>query len=394
MMTSLATTASADVSTRFAARRHDDLTALEHHWRQLETTGTLSAFQRFDWLKAIDAHLVRPRGDHAFVIEVNDKVSGDGLMLLPLVLKKGRIHNRIEFLGSEVSDISAAILSPGYEMPGEAGALLWQAIATALPTADLVQIGQITQTVQGRPNPLASLPGLTLSPKKSFDVAMEGDPETVVDRLVNNQTRRILKTSARRMAERGVVRFLAATTQDDVNTLLRVMVEQRFARFRELGRFDHLTEPGVEECYRTAALASLDGRGPAQVFGLAVDDIWIATTYTLIHGNTIHLTIVTMAGGEWQPCSPGMAILARYMRWAREKGLTVMDFSVGDMAYKSGFGGQARDLYSLSVPLTGKGSAIHFSEGLVSGLKQQVKSNPALSAYARTALRQLRNMRR
>lgn len=359
---------------------------MEPIWRGLEGEGTLSAFQRYDWLQAIDTHILRPRGDRAFVVEVTETVTGGCVMLLPLVLQRRRTHRRIVFLGSEVSDISAPVLAKDFTLPDDAGPTLWHAIASALPPADLVHIDQITETIQGRPNPLARLPGLTLSPKKSFDVMIEGDPESLVDRLVNNQTRRILKTSARRMAERGTVRFVAAQTREEVETLLPVMVAQRRQRFRDLGRFDHLTGPGIEDCYRAAALAGIGGRGPAQIFGLAVDDQWIATTYTLIHDKTIHLTIVTMAGGDWQACSPGMAILARYMRWAREQGLTVMDFSVGDMAYKSGFGGEARDLFSLTKPLSPKGQAIAAGDRALSAMKQWVKARPTLARTARSIL--------
>jgi CelD/BcsL family acetyltransferase involved in cellulose biosynthesis len=359
---------------------------VEPIWRRLEGEGTLSAFQRYDWLQAIDTHILRPRGDRAFVVEVTETVTGGCVMLLPLVLQRRRTHRRIAFLGAEVSDISAPVLAKGFTLPDGGGSMLWHAIAWALPPADLVHIEQITERIQGRPNPLARLPGLTLSPKKSFDVAIEGDPETLIDRSVNNQTRRILKTSARRMAERGTVRFVAAQTREEVETLLPVMVAQRRERFRELGRFDHLTGPGIEDCYRAAALEGIGGRGPAQIFGLAVDDQWIATTYTLIHDRTIHLTIVTMAGGDWQACSPGMAILARYMRWAREQGLTIMDFSVGDMAYKSGFGGEARDLYTLTKPLSLKGRAIAVGDRALSAMKQWVKTHPKLARAARSIL--------
>ncbi|MDH4439062.1 MAG: GNAT family N-acetyltransferase [Rhizobium sp.] len=390
-MTSLAVAAREPASSSFSVHRHEDLAALEPLWRRYEAAGSLSGFQRFDWLTAIDINVTRPRGDGAFVIEVSDAVTGQSLMLLPLVRKTRRTHSRIEFLGAEVSDISAPVLAAGYRFQADAGPALWQAIVSTLPPADLVHIEQITRMVQGLPNPLADLPGLELSPKKSFDVAIQGDPETLIDRLVNNQTRRILKTSARRMAERGTVRFLAATTREEVETLLPVMVAQRLSRFRELRRFDHLTEPGIEQCYQAAALASLGGRGPAQIFGLAVDDEWIATTYTLVHADTIHLTIVTMAGGEWQSCSPGMAILARYMRWAREKGLTVMDFSVGDMAYKSGFGGQARELLTLRASLTIKGRLVAAIENGVSWLKQWVKEHPVLAGRARTILRYVKS---
>jgi CelD/BcsL family acetyltransferase involved in cellulose biosynthesis len=370
----------------FAARRHDDFATFAQSWRAFEADGSGSAFQAFQWLKAADISFARGKGRQSFIIELIDVSRGRTVMLLPLVRRVALGRTVIEFLGCQVSDISAPAVADDFVFPIGAGNNLWNAIVSALPPADVIAIDQITSEVCGRPNPLAELPGLTLSSTKSFDVVMEGDSETVVQRLANNQTRRILKTSARRMAERGDVRFIAAETADDVERLYSAMVAQRGERFKELGRFDHLSDPVVADFYRNAALASLGGEGPVQLFGLSVDGQVIATTYTLIRSDTIHLTIVTMTGGDWHSCSPGMAILAKYMEWARNKGLRVMDFSVGDMAYKSGFGGKPQDRFTLLAPLTGKGKCAVAITRHYHALKQKVKSTAGLSRFIRAIL--------
>lgn len=370
----------------FIARRHDDREAIESMWRAYEAQGGVSAFQRLTWLRAAAESFASGPGLRPFFVEVIDVSTGKTVMLLPLVRRETFLHVVIEFLGWQVSDISAPIMAPLYTFPTGVGKDLWDAIVTVLPSADLIQINHITTTVHGRLNPLCSLPYVELSPTKSFEVEMNGDAETIVNRLANNQTRRILKTSARRLAERGNVRLVAAATREEVEVLHTVMVHQRRERFNELGRVDHLALPGVSDFYKNAALSSL-GAGPAQMFGLSVDGEWIATTYTLIQSDTIHLTIVTMAGGAWQPCSPGMTILARYMQWARARGLTVMDFSIGDTAYKTGFGGIPKDRFTLLAPLTAKGKAIVWRKKLVASAKEKVKSQATLSRYARAMLR-------
>ncbi len=125
------------------ARRHDTLATLEPVWRHLETAGTATAFQRFDWIGSIESHLARPNGIKAFVVEVSDATSGETLMLLPFVLKTKATHSVIEFMGLNVCDISAPLLAPGYDFPERSGEALWRAIGAVLPKADLVHIDLI-----------------------------------------------------------------------------------------------------------------------------------------------------------------------------------------------------------------------------------------------------------
>ena len=372
------------------ARRHDTLATLEPVWRHLETAGTATAFQRFDWIGSIESHLARPNGIKAFVVEVSDATSGETLMLLPFVLKTKATHSVIEFMGLNVCDISAPLLAPGYDFPERSGEALWRAIGAVLPKADLVHIDLIDARIGGRVNPLATLPGVARIPLQSFDVAIDGDPDTIVNRLVSGRMHRTLKKSTRRMEERGEVGFLVARTMEHLDTLLPVMIAQRLERFRALDRFDLMADPHVQAFYREAAAASLDGRGPVRVFGLSVDGEWIATAYGLVHAGTFHLTIITMAGGSWEACSPGMATIARFIRWARQEGLTTMDFSVGEMDYKTGFGGQARDLYALSRPLTARGHIAAATQAGAVRLKERVKAHPRLFSRLRAAVRLFR----
>jgi len=375
------------------ARRHDTLETLEPIWRMLETKGLATAFQQFDWVRTMKEDLIRQTGAQPFVVEVNDAQSGEIRMLLPFILIRKATHSIIEYMGLGVCDISAPLLAPNYSYPEEAGEALWTAIAAAFPKADLVHIDQIATRIHGHINPLAALPAIRPIPLQSFDVVIDGDPETIVDRLANNQTRRILKTSARRMAERGDVRFLTATTKADLDELLPVMIAQRLERFRGLGRFDLLADPHVQSFYKNAAIASLDGRGPVRVFGLSVGGEWIATVYGLVHAGTFHLTIITMASGDWQACSPGMATIAQFIRWSRQAGLTMIDFSVGEMAYKTGFGAHAHDLYAVLQPLTIRGRLVVAIRDTGIRLRKKMKAHPTLFRYLQSAMQFYRRKR-
>ena len=372
------------------ARRHDTLESLEPIWRLLETRGVATAFQQFDWVRTLEERLARPKGISPFVVEVSDARSGETRMLLPFVLKKQATHSVIEYMGLNVCDISAPLIAPDYRFPQQSGAALWAAVSAVFPKADLVHIDLIAPTIGGSVNPLATLPGIRKISLQSFDVAIDGDPDTIVDRLASGRMQRTLKKSERRMSERGDVRFLAARTREHLDTLMPVMIAQRRERFRALGRFDLLADPHVRSFYEQAAIASLGGRGPVRVFGLSVAGEWIATAYGLVHAGTFHLTIITMAGGSWEACSPGMAIIARFIRWARQEGMTTIGFSLGEMDYKTGFGGQAHDLYALSCPLTPRGRLAIALRRAVLRMKERAKAHPKLFSCLRSAARSIR----
>lgn len=71
---------------------------------------------------------------------------------------------------------------------------------------------------------------------------------------------------------------MQATAPAEVEAIFEALVEQRWQRFAEMGRFDLLARPEVRDFYRAAALEGLAG-GPARLFGLSVNDTWMATGY-------------------------------------------------------------------------------------------------------------------
>ncbi|WP_164901668.1 GNAT family N-acetyltransferase [Neorhizobium lilium] len=363
---------------RFIAQRHDRLETVEGTWRQFEAAGSTTAFQRFDWMKGIATYLSGPAKGRPFVVEVRDAFTGQSFLLLPLILIQKFGHRVIEYLSLGVCDISLPIVAPGHVFSEEEGTSLWQAIVAVLPKADLINIGRIPRVMGGTVNPLAMLPCVYPIAMEGFAVKLNGDPSTIVDRITNGQTRRILKTSKRRLEELGPVRLMVADTDADLGALLTVMISQRLERFRQLDRFDPLGVPHVQEFYKAAAFAGLKGENPARAFGLAVGDETIATAYGLVNGDTFHLIILSMADGIWRSCSPGTAIVAQLIRWAREERFTTMDFSIGELTYKKGFGGQASALYALERPFTVRGKAVIALRTRFDEFKRKLKSNRLL----------------
>ncbi|MGF9567088.1 GNAT family N-acetyltransferase [Neorhizobium sp. JUb45] len=378
----------------FTARRYDDFAEVEQLWRHMEDRGWVSLFQQYDWAEQVRANLATGSDTLPFVVEITDPRVEAPVMLLPFVLRKKSGYSVVEYFGLGVCDITAPLLAPDYVFPADVGPALWEAILSVLPKADFIRLDQIISKVGEAANPLLSLPDVHVSISPSFEAPIDGAFETVVDRIVNNQTRRILKTSSRRIAEIGEARFVAATTKAELDVLIPAMISQRLQRFQEMGRVDLLTRPDVQAFYRSAAVAGLEGKGPARVFGLFVGDECIATTYGLVDGRSFCLTIMTMAGGPWQACSPGMAIIARVIQWSRQQDLKVIDFSVGELSYKTGFGGQRQERYALWQGLTVKGRSAIVILHALSATKRTLKNNPALFNRLRSCVQFVRRMRR
>lgn len=367
----------------FLARRYDTFAEIETIWRCFEAKGASTAFQQFDWMTSMKDCLAAPARGAPFAIEISDAASGKPLMLFPFILLRRSGYRVIEYFSLGVSDISAALIAPGYDFPQEAGALLWRALSSVFPEADIIRIEHVCDTVQGTRNPLSTLPDLRPSAMRTFETSIDGDPDTIVSRVVRGQTRSILVRSSKRLAELGGAHFTLASSRAQLDDLLPVMIAQRIERFRQLERFDPLSIPHVRSFYEDAAIGGAERGGQVRVFGLSVGGEWVATGYGIVEATRFRLLIVTMADGRWAACSPGMAIIAEIVRWARRQDLTVMDFSIGELPYKAGFGAEPRDLKSLCKALTIRGRAVLVLRRRFHILLERVRSRPRLLKFLR-----------
>jgi CelD/BcsL family acetyltransferase involved in cellulose biosynthesis len=380
---------------RFEALCHDDLNTVTGVWSDLERSGFVTPFQSLQWIEVLLRTLAGHPNARFFVVEVRDRHSQSPLMLLPMCLVQHRGYRVVEFASFDVCDLSMPVLAGNDALVDPKDAeYLWQAVASVLPPADLIEITQIPKQYRGRVNPLACVPGTVPASVSRYEASIEGDPAKIVEGLANSQTRRILKTSNRRLSERGTVRFAVAETREDLDQLFPVMLAQRQERFLELGRYDLLTRSDIQTFYDSAVRSSLSTDGLARMWALFVNDEPIATCLGLVHKQSFTLLIITMAGGSWASCSPGIALLSRIIQWSAEQGLTRIDFSVSDASYKTGLGGRPEEMLELKLPVTTVGRTVHAVGRSLDDLKARLKAHPVLFAFARKLVRSTRRIAR
>ncbi len=185
------------------------------------------------------------------------------------------------------------------------------------------------------------------------------------------------------------MRFVQATTPDMVQTLFAALLEQRLKRFREAGRFDLLTRPGVPEFYLDAALGSLRGGGPVRLFGISVDGEWVACAYGLVRGRRFPRHHPQHGRRRVAP------LLARPVHGRRgdEMGMRARpacsDMTIGALQYRAA-SAPARDLYEVTRALTPVGAVLMRAGRLKAEANAWIRRHPRLFARLRAIVQTAR----
>ncbi|MER9299735.1 GNAT family N-acetyltransferase, partial [Mesorhizobium sp. M0621] len=174
--------------------------------------------------------------------------------------------------------------------------------------------------------------------------------------------------------------------------LFDALLELRLKRFRELGRFDLLTQAPVVDFYRDAALQGLSD-GSVRLFGLRVGEAWLASIYVLARKGTLHTLLLGIDQNAVANVSPGLTMMGKLMMWARGNGFDYFDLSVGSQGYKEHIGASSSVLAEICEPITVRGRAANAAILLRSRAEGMVRSNPRLLKAVRNLVSRLRRLR-
>jgi len=313
-------------------------------------------------------------------------------MWVPLMLRPAFHHRVIEWLSCGVCDYSAPLLADASGWTAQSAQAAWAAVRSVLPAADRVNILGIPRRIDGVANPLALLAASRDSLQTTFGLAIDGEPETVLKRLCRPSFVKEFGKDWRRLERLGGVELVEAATQAEVEQIFGELIRMRLSRFRELGRFDLLTQAAVVDFYRNAALQGLSD-GSVRLFGLRVGDALIAVQYAVVHQGTVHALLIAMDQSVVPNVSPGLLIMGRLIGWARERRFDYFDLSVGDQSYKERMGAKASVLAELRHGLTVRGRVASSAIELRNRTEAFVRSNPRLRTAAQGMMRGLRRLR-
>src|SRR5262245_23929458 len=99
---------------------HHDLDEIEADWRAFEERADCTAFQSFEWLSIWQRQIGSQLGVVPAVVAGRDS-AGALLFLIPLAIESGGLLRQLRWLGSDLCDYNAPLLSPNFaELVGSA----------------------------------------------------------------------------------------------------------------------------------------------------------------------------------------------------------------------------------------------------------------------------------
>ncbi|MGX5827955.1 GNAT family N-acetyltransferase [Mesorhizobium sp. 43Arga] len=377
---------------RFAARLHTSFDSVRPLWLHLEATGLCTGHQGFAWVEGI-ANRLMPKSAQVLVVEVNDAATGAPVMLLPLMRRRALGHNVIEWLSCGVCDYSAPLLADARPWTTQSADAAWAAVRAVLPPTDRFHIAGIPREIHGVANPLALLSLARDSIQIASGLVMNGDPETLIKRICKSSFAKNFHKHCRRFEQMmGKLDLVEADTPDMVEAHFARLLELRLNRFRELGRFDLLTQAPVVDFYRSAALQGLSD-GSVRLFGLRVGETYLAVMYVLVMKGTLHALLLGIDKDAVANASPGLTTIGKLMMWGVTQGLGYFDLSVGSQGYKQHIGASSAVLAELceAVTLKGRGSTAYIR--LRGKTELFVRSRPGLYKAVQGVMRRFRRLK-
>ncbi|MER8574696.1 GNAT family N-acetyltransferase [Mesorhizobium sp. M1338] len=383
--------ACAGAGTCYTARLHPSFEAVKPLWLQHQADGVCTAHQHYAWVDGIAARLM-PKDADLLIVEVSDAATSAPILLLPLMRRRAFGHHVIEWLSCRVCDYSVPLLADARAWTRPGADAVWAAVRAVLPPADRIHITGIPRQIHGVANPLALLSVARDSIQFTSGLVLHGDPETLIRRICKPSFAKTFHKQCRAFERRVGLALVEADTPALTEELFDTLLELRLKRFRELGRFDLLTQTPVVDFYRHAAMQGLSD-GSVRLFGLRVGEAWLASIYVLARKGTLHTLLLGIDQNAVANVSPGLTMMGKLMMWGRGQGFDYFDLSVGSQGYKEHIGAASSVLAEICEPMTVRGRAANAAILLRSRAEGMARSRPRLLKAVRSLMSRLRRLK-
>jgi CelD/BcsL family acetyltransferase involved in cellulose biosynthesis len=361
---------------------HEDLAAVERDWRAFERHADATVFQTFDWLACWQHHIGARHSVRPAIVVGRDTV-GTVLFIFPLAVRAGRLARELVWLGAELCDYNAPLLTQGFgESVGRARFLaLWDAITQRLKDHphlqfDLIKLTEMPEQVGAQANPFLYLP-VTINPSGAYLTHLTGDWETFYAAKRSSSTRRRDRTKRKRLAEFGEIAFVNPKTEAEIIGTLDTLMAQKARSFARMGVGNLFAKPGYADFYRDVA-ASPATRQMAHVSSLNVGATAAAINLGLTWRSCYYHLLASYDDGEVSRFGPGAAHLHDLLHLAIDRGFRVFDFTIGDERYKRDWCDTEIKLYDTIAGVTARGSLVAAAMTAAARAKRWIKQTPAV----------------
>lgn len=362
---------------------HEDMSAIEHDWREFQARADGTVFQTYEWLSTWQRHIGAPRGVRPAIVIGRDG-RGEIMLLLPLAVERTLLARQLTWLGSELCDYNAPLLASDFSLHVSLARFeqLWTDVLARLRSHprlgfDLIHLDQMPAMIGDQRNPILHL-GATTHPNCAYLVSLDESWDQLYAKKRSSSTRRHDRTKRNRLAQHGTVACVHTETPAEINSTLETLMEQKARWFGEMGVANMFAKPGCREFFFDIA-TNPKTRHITHVSRLDVGDTVLATSFGLTFRGRFYYVLASYdRNTELTRHAPGIALLHDLLRFAIEKGFRKFDLSVGGERYKYEWCDAEMALYdhTSAVTLRGFGAAVPMMA--LRRIKRLIKSNPAL----------------
>ena len=361
---------------------HEELAACEREWRTFEEHADCTVFQSFDWLAAWQRHIGARNGVRPIIVVGHD-TDGKMLFLLPLAVETDGFARRLTWLGSELCDYNAPLLTGTFSSRVSAPrfTLLWREIVQRLKNRphlhfDLIDFVRMPETVGTQKNPFLQL-GVAMHPSGAYQTQLGDDWEKFYADRRSSATRRRDRTKRKKLCEMGEVTFVNPHGATDVGQSFDILMRQKMKQFASMGVANMFARPGYVEFFRELATDAKTWT-LVHVSRLDVGTTPAALNFGLVFRGCYYHVLASYDDGEVSRFGPGAAHLHDLLRYAIERGCRVFDFTVGDERYKRDWSDTELKLFDHASAATMRGFGPAMTLLATRRLKRWIKQTPVL----------------
>ncbi|WP_162917024.1 GNAT family N-acetyltransferase [Dongia deserti] len=317
-------------------------------YRTLFQRANCSAFQHPDWLTAFYISLVQARCVEPVVVIGRWAETGRLAFVVPLLKRKTGGSTVVEYASLGVTDYALPIVCPTLLATGRGKIELARAFLQAAGSHDAIRIAPVP------PHGLTAWEALIGEPPVRLGF---GAHEVKCDRSFADWYERTRSPRRRADVRRKIRRLATAIGPLRLEVIDRTGIRDVFAAarcFRE-GRFadDPLQQERFFEFYVDVATRGA-ASGFSRTYRLSAGGETVAVLFGIIHRNRFCYLVLGADYVGYGKYSPGTIMFDRVMEHWFDGGGQIFDFTIGDEAFKAGFGCSRSPMHEVvRMPMTG-----------------------------------------
>lgn len=360
-----------------------DFASAEADWRKLEATGSLTPYQRYDFLSLWQAHIGDREAVEPLIVVAYDD-TGEPLCLLPLGKFSRGPFAVARFLAGKHANYNFGPWRKGAHFSRAFVEQLIEQLAAAAPELAALELFNQPLRWHGAENPFLQLPHQP-SPSAGYRLKLGGPGEAVLARQLSSSYRGRIRGKERKLAKLPGYRYFVVSTAEEARRVMDAFFAQK-REYLALHKTPNPFEaPEVEAFLRVATLSGLErGKPVLEIHALEGGGEVLALYAGVADGERLSTMISSYTSSENGKNSPGIITLSHAVANVANRGFAVMDLGVGEAEYKFVYCDETEDLFDSFLPLSAAGHAIVPLLRAQSGLKRMIKTTPVLWRAAKT----------